>query len=118
MNSSPLPTGWRSLKISDVATRIKAGGTPARGIPEFWGGSIPFVKIEDMTLSGGELASTCERITEEGLKNSSAWLVPKDSVLLAMYASIGECSINRVEVATNQAIIALVPDRSVIVENY
>lgn len=91
---------------------MRAGGTPRRGVAEYWNGSIPFVKIEDMTASSGEIFSTAESITEKGLAESSAWVVPPGAVLLAMYASIGEVAINRIPVATNQAIMAITADPS------
>lgn len=118
MNSPTLPEGWQRRRLNEISRQLKAGGTPSRGIPEYWGGDIPFVKIDDLTSSGGELVSTSEFITEKGLQNSSAWLIPEDSVLLAMYASIGEVAINRVPVATNQAIIAMVPERSIVLPEY
>jgi type I restriction enzyme S subunit len=106
-----LPDGWDVVRVRDIAYRLKAGGTPNRSVLAYWGGEIPFVKIEDMTRSGGDIRTTAECITPEGLQNSSAWIVPENTVLLAMYASIGEVAINRIPVATNQAIIAILPNR-------
>lgn len=104
------------MPLSRLATRIKSGGTPRRAVPNYWAGSIPFVKIQDITRSSGEIHETEETISEAGLNNSSAWLVPPNSVLLSMYASIGEVSINRTAVATNQAIVAIIPNELVIAE--
>jgi type I restriction enzyme, S subunit len=106
------------VKLGEVCERLKAGGTPLRSEPSYWSGPIPFVKIEDLTESRGSIWCTRETITESGLVSSSAWMVPVDSVLIAMYASIGETAINRIPVATNQAIIAAVPDRSKILPDY
>jgi len=88
---------------------MKAGGTPHTAVKEFWNGDIPFVLIEDMTGQGVFLSKTKRMITQEGLRNSSAWLVPANSLLVSMYATIGETAINLIPVATNQAIIAIVP---------
>jgi len=104
-----LPKDWEVVKLGDVAEKMKAGGTPRRGIKEYWNGKIPFVLIEDMTSCGLYLSRTKETITEEGLKNSSAWLVPPNSLLLSMYATIGETAINTIPLATNQAILAIIP---------
>lgn len=104
-----LPEEWEIVRIGEVSERMKAGGTPKRSEPSYWGGNIPFVLIEDMTSCGLYLSATKETITEEGLANSSAWLVPPNSLLLSMYATIGETAINTIPVATNQAILAIIP---------
>ena len=102
-----LPEEWEVVRLGDVAKKMKAGGTPRRGIKEYWGGNIPFVLIEDMTSGGLYLSKTKETITEKGLNNSSAWLVPSNTLLLSMYATIGETAINTIPLATNQAILAI-----------
>ncbi len=105
----PLPEDWKVVRLGEVAKFMKAGGTPKRGEPRFWGGNIPFVLIEDLTSCELYLSKTKETITEEGLKQSSAWIVPPGSLLLSMYATIGETAINTIPVATNQAILAIIP---------
>ncbi len=115
---SELPQGWRRSSVSDLALKMKAGGTPSRSGSGYYGGEIPFVKIEDMTASNGFLDSTAETITEAGLASSSTWIVPTGAVLLAMYASIGECAVNTLPVATNQAIIAIMPDPAKAMSEY
>lgn len=104
-----IPAHWKVVRLGEVAKCMKAGGTPKRSEPNFWGGDIPFVLIEDLTSCGLYLDTTKETITEEGLKNSSAWLVPPRSLLLSMYATIGETAVNTIPVATNQAILAIIP---------
>ena len=104
-----LPKEWDIVAIKDIAIKLKSGGTPRRNIEKYWKGNIPFVLIEDMTSCGLYLEHTKETITEEGLNNSSAWLVPPYSLLLSMYATIGETAINKIPVATNQAILVIIP---------
>jgi type I restriction enzyme S subunit len=103
-----IPKEWEIKKIKDVSLKIKAGGTPSRKESKYWNGKIPFVLINDMTNSGIYLYNTKQFITELGLSNSSAWLVPKNSLLISMYATIGEAVINKISVATNQAILAII----------
>ena len=105
-----IPSGWRKTSLGSLATRLKTGGTPTSTNKSFYGGEIPFVKIDDMTTSGKYLSSTVNFISDEGLKNSSAWLVPMDSILYSIYATVGEVSINKIDVATNQAIMGVVVD--------
>jgi len=102
-----LPKGWRWVKLGDVCKKLKAGGTPSRDIQEYWDGEIPFALVEDLT-KGKYLVSASDRITEAGLRNSSAWIVPENSILFSMYASIGEAVINKIDVATNQAILGMI----------
>ena len=65
-----------------------------------------------MTTSGRYILKTKTHISESALKNSSAWIVPADSILYSIYATIGEVAINKVDLATNQAIIGIIPDNN------
>ncbi|QNI73791.1 restriction endonuclease subunit S [Synechococcus sp. NOUM97013] len=112
MNEWPdfqLPEDWTLVRIDELATTLKAGGTPSRKNKDYFGGEIPFVLIDDMTSSGIYLKSTKETLTQEGLNSCSAWVVPKNTVLLSMYATIGATVITTFPVATNQAILAIIP---------
>ena len=93
---------------------ITSGGTPARKHPEYYkSGNIPWVKTGD--LKNTYLSTTDEKITIDGLKNSSARLYPVGTVLLAMYgATIGATSILEIEAATNQACAAFTPRADII----
>ena len=104
-----IPKDWEIAKLKKIVKKIKAGGTPLTTIKEYWNGDIPFVKIEDISSSSKYLVKTGSSISAEGLKNSSAWMVPKNSLLLAMYGSLGELAINKIPVATNQAILGIIP---------
>jgi len=104
-----IPKEWDVVKLDEVCMKIKAGGTPLTSRKEYYNGNIPFVKIEDMTSSYKYLKSTSATITEAGLKNSNAWLVPVKSLLVAMYGSIGAIAINEIEATTNQAILGILP---------
>ncbi|ESU24357.1 hypothetical protein FEDK69T_08030 [Flavobacterium enshiense DK69] len=96
--------------------QVASGGTPSREKLEYYmGGKIPWVKTGD--LKGKYTNYPEEHITEEALKNSSAKIFPKNTVLLAMYgATIGACSILPFEAATNQACGALLPTDKVDVD--
>ncbi len=85
-----------------------SGGTPLRSEPQYYGGSIPWLIIGD--LNDGIVTSASTFITEEGLANSSARLLPKGVLLIAMYGSIGKLGITGIECATNQAIAFCKPD--------
>ncbi|WP_114418398.1 restriction endonuclease subunit S [Marinospirillum perlucidum] len=99
---------WKKVRLGTVAD-MNSGGTPKSNIEEYYGGNIPWVSIADMTKQGKWIASTEKYLTELGLENSSARIYPKNSVLYAMYASIGECSIAEVPLSSSQAILGIRP---------
>ncbi|MGV2869642.1 restriction endonuclease subunit S [Acinetobacter baumannii] len=101
MSQIKLPEGWCEVKLQDVAD-WGSGGTPSRKYTEYYDGNIPWVKTGDL---GPKLLESCsESITELGVKNSSAKLFPRGSVVLAMYgATIGRTSILGIDATTNQA---------------
>ena len=105
-----IPKGLRKASLESLATKLKTGGTPTSTNKNFYGGNIPFVKIDDMTTSGKYLSSTISSLSNEGLENSSAWIVPKGSILYSIYATVGEVSINSIDAATNQAIMGIIVD--------
>lgn len=114
-----IPEEWEIVTLKDkrVSKKLQAGGTPLRSIKEYYeNGKIPFVRIEDMTKNEHYLDDTEIKITEKGLETSSAWLVPPNTILFSMYASYGEVVINKIHVATNQAIIAIMPQENVHIE--
>ncbi len=110
---------WREVKLESLAHKMQSGGTPKATKKEYYSnGTIPFVKVNDITSSGKYLDRTQEHITEDGLNNSSAWIVPAGSIIYSMYASIGYASINRIDVATSQAMINILPDSKKVVTEY
>lgn len=79
-----------------------SGGTPKSTVKEYYNGDIPWLVIGD--LNDSFIKTSQRSITELGLKNSSAKLVPKGSILVAMYGSIGKLGVADIPCATNQAI--------------
>lgn len=96
-----LPKGWQLKKLGMIA-KWGSGGTPTSTNPNYYDGEIPWLIIGD--LNDGDIISSEKKITKLGLKNSSARIVEPNSVLIAMYGSIGKLGINKIPVATNQAI--------------
>lgn len=95
------------LKIADIAD-TSSGGTPSRGMIEYYNGDIPWVKSGE--LKDGIITSCDEYITDAGLKNSSAKLFPKGTLLVAMYgANIGKTGVLDFDATTNQAVCAIFP---------
>ena len=93
---------WKS-KSMGKACKMFSGGTPDTSKKEFYGGAIPFIRSAEINKSSTELF-----ITEEGFKNSSAKMVKKGDILIALYgANSGEVALSKIDGAINQAILCL-----------
>jgi type I restriction enzyme, S subunit len=112
----PLPDGWKWTTIGEVA-KTTSGGTPLRKHPEYYGGSIPWVKSGE--LGDSIVTSVEETITEVGLRNSSAKVFPKGTALVALYgATVGKTGILGLDAATNQAVCAIFPEDGLFTAKY
>lgn len=102
-----LPKNWVECSLGEIA-EWGSGGTPNRGIPSYYNGTIPWLKTGD--LNDGLITEVKEFITDLGLKNSSAKIFPKNSVVIAMYgATIGKTGVLNFDSSTNQACAVAVP---------
>lgn len=102
-----IPEGWTVRPLAEIY-RTGSGGTPSRKVPSYFGGTIRWVKTQE--LLDCFIQDTDEKITEEGLKNSSAKLYPEGTVLMAMYgATIGKLGVLATEATCNQASCAMLP---------
>lgn len=107
MNSSLSIPGWTTTTLG-VLGRWGSGGTPSRSKSEYYeGGEIPWLVIGNLNESLVTHASAF--ITQRGLENSSAKLLPAGTLLVAMYGSIGKTAITGIPCATNQAIAYCIP---------
>lgn len=106
---------WEQRKFAEVYSFASEGGTPDTNIAAYYrNGTIPFVRIED--TENKYIDSVKTFITEEGLKHSSAWLIPSDSVIFTNGATVGNVAINRIPVATKQGILGIIPNKTVTTE--
>jgi type I restriction enzyme S subunit len=100
-----IPKGWTIIKLGEICFTT-SGGTPSRKVPNYYGGTIPWVKSGE--LDKGLILATEEKITEEGIKNSSAKLFPKGTLLIALYgATIGKLAFLGIDATTNQAVCGI-----------
>ena len=97
---------WVECRLGEVAT-IVGGGTPDTNNPMFWNGSIQWFTPSEVGKNK-YIAHSIRKISEEGLKKSSAKLLPIGTILLSSRATIGECSINTIECTTNQGFESLI----------
>lgn len=111
-----IPEYWQILYLEDVS-EVFSGGTPSTTVSEYWDGKIVWCTPSDITQTRGKYILRTDRtITELGLKNSSATLLPKGSILLCTRATIGELKISAIPMATNQGFKNLIVNDSVNVD--
>ena len=99
---------WEEKKLGEVCRIAKSGGTPKSTIREYYDGDIPFLAISDITKQGKYLTSTSKSVSQLGIDNSASWIVPINTIIYSMYASVGFVSINKIPLATSQAVINLI----------
>ncbi|EES68148.2 restriction endonuclease subunit S [Bacteroides thetaiotaomicron] len=97
---------WETKSINDLADVI-GGGTPDTTVKSYWDGGIQWFTPSEIGKNKFVDASL-RTITEDGLNNSSAKLLPPNTILLSSRATIGECSLSLRECATNQGFQSLV----------
>jgi len=94
--------GWRWSPLTSIA-RLESGHTPSRKHPEYWGGSVPWISIQDARdFHGRRIESTLENTNKAGIANSSARILPKNTVCLSRTASVGYVVVMGRPMATSQ----------------
>lgn len=104
-----IPEDWDVKKINEF-TDCTAGGTPSTLISEYWDGHIPWMSSGELHLK--RVNDVTVRITDLGLKNSSARMLPKSCVLIGLAGqgkTRGTVAVNEIELCTNQSIAAIFP---------
>ena len=104
-----VPEEWKKKKFSEVCETV-GGGTPSTKVSEYWDGDITWVVPSDITKNDCLVLLDSERkITEKGLKESSAKMVPAKTILMTSRASVGFFALMDYEVCTNQGFINIIP---------
>lgn len=106
---------WPMVELGEIC-ETTSGGTPKSTVEEYYtGGNIPWLTSGE--VANGHIFATQKFITEEGLRNSSAKLLPINTVLVAMYgATAGQVGILKISSATNQAVCGILPNEKFIPE--
>jgi type I restriction enzyme S subunit len=94
------------MPLGELCEAIVGGGTPDRGNPWYWGGTIPWASVKD--LKSDELTSTQESITPEGLGNSATRLVESGTIVIATRMGLGKVCVARTKLAINQDLKGLI----------
>ncbi|MCP4696340.1 MAG: restriction endonuclease subunit S [Gammaproteobacteria bacterium] len=104
-----VPEGWERNKIADVCETV-GGGTPSTKMSEYWEGDITWIVPSDVTKNDCLALFDSERkITEKGLRESSAKMIPAETILMTSRASVGFFALMDFEICTNQGFINIIP---------
>jgi len=111
-NYIELPIGWVQCRIGDVC-RTTSGGTPSRSNKKYYEGNIPWLKSGE--LKNSLINEAEEFISEVAIRHSSTKLLPKGTLLIALYgATVGRLGILNIDAAINQAICAIFPHENIL----
>ncbi len=110
---SSIKQGWVEKKLGDVCGIVN-GGTPKTSISEYWNGDNLWITPKDMgKLNSIYVEDTSRKITDEGIKNSSAKLFSAYSIILSSRAPIGHLAINKKPISTNQGCKGIIPSDAI-----
>ena len=104
-----IPSGWNKSLLKHYLLSMTGGGTPDSSSESNWtdsGEGIPWVSIADITRSF-EIKNTIKDVTRKGLLSKNLKVLPVDTVLYSIYASLGKVAVTKVPLVTNQAILGL-----------
>lgn len=105
-----IPEDWEVKRLGDYLEKIIGGGTPSRLISEYWDGEIPWATVKD--FASFNPYKTQEYISNKGLKESSANLIPAGTLITATRMGLGKVSVYNVDVAINQDLKGLFPKKN------
>ena len=98
---------WELLEINDLADDFQSGGTPKTNVQEYWDGDISWIQSSDLETNCLFEIKVQKSISEKGLKNSSAKIIPKDSIAVVTRVGVGKLAVMRHEYATSQDFLSL-----------
>lgn len=109
------PQNWHEVKLGEVSS-MASGGTPDSKNKEYYGNTYNWISISDISNAGKYIADSERKLSQSGFDNCTARLFNPGTVLLAMYASVGKCTIARKMCCTSQAILGITPQKELVNE--
>lgn len=104
-----IPSGWAVKSLASLVELI-GGGTPKTKMPEYWGGKIPWFSVVDApNESDLWVVDTEKHITEMGLENSSAKILPEETTIISARGTVGKCALVGEPMAMNQSCYGVRP---------
>lgn len=113
-----LPKGWKWTKLGNIS-KIGQGGTPSTNFPEYWNGTVPWLRSGDIKFN--RIKNANETISEIGLQNSAAQLCPIGTVMLAMTGqgvTRGRAAILDIEASANQSCAHIILDQKIMIPEF
>jgi len=105
-----IPKDWNICNINKVAKRF-TGHTPDKKLENYWDGDIPWISLKDLSkLDKGYIVETNDYTSDDGIRNSSAVVLPSGTVVISRDATVGKIGIMGTEMATSQHFINFVCD--------
>ncbi|MBA4372009.1 MAG: hypothetical protein C0402_04015 [Thermodesulfovibrio sp.] len=101
------PSGWKWTRLGATVNNHFGGGTPSKSNFTYWDGDIFWASVKDIGKTK-YVDQTIDRISEDGLKNSSSNLIPPGNLIVVTRMGLGKVSINQVPMAINQDLRALI----------
>ena len=98
---------WELREINDLADNFQSGGTPKTNVQEYWDGDIPWIQSSDLGRNCLFEIKVQKSISKKGLENSSAKIIPKDSIAVVTRVGVGKLAVMRHEYATSQDFLSL-----------
>ncbi len=106
-----IPADWDIKKLHQLVNKIVGGGTPSRSKPHYFNGDIPWATVKDLSEDNYK-RNTLESISREGLRNSTSKVVEKNNFIISTRMGLGRGFINKVDMAINQDLKGLYPNKS------
>lgn len=108
-----MATEWKKVRLGEICDYVTSGGTPLASRNDYYNPPvIPWLKTKEVNYS--RITKTENFISQKGLDNSSAKLIPENSVIIAMYGqgdTAGRVAINKIPLTTNQACCNFIIDK-------
>ncbi len=98
---------WKKTKVSEIGNKIYGGGTPKTSEESYWDGNLNWIQSSDLVEHDIFLSDTNKRITNEGLINSAAKLISKDSITIVTRVGVGKLSLVPFDFATSQDFLSI-----------
>ena len=101
---------WKSKDVGELCVSIRGGGTPSKTVADYWGGQIPWATVKD--LSNFNPKGTIDHISDSGVAESAARLVPAGRLIVSVRMLIARAVQFSVDVAINQdlKVLNLIPE--------
>ncbi len=108
-----IPKGWKWCRFNSIYLANIGGGTPSKSNANYWNGEISWASVKDLSKDSFYIDKTIDKITVEGLKNSSSNVIPKKNLIICTRMGLGKVVINNTDMAINQDLRGIIMPKTV-----